>query len=122
VPYFNWGPAYVKVVQAVKDGSWAQSWDWLEPDWSDINNPDTTAVGFVEGPGLSAEAKTHLDEFIADLSNYATNPFVPDSIALWSGPLNLQDGTELAPAGRLVDPLDVWYLPQLLEGMQGESE
>lgn len=63
-----------------------------------------------------------MNSFIADLAAYATNPFVPNDFALWSGPLNLQDGTELAAAGQLVDPLDVWYLPQILEGMVGASE
>ena len=60
--------------------------------------------------------------FIADLAEYATNPFVPPSFALWQGPLNLQDGTVLADSGALVDILDVWYLEQLLEGMVGASE
>ena len=121
VPYFHWGPAYAQIVQAAVDGAWEQSWDWNEPDWRDINNPNTTAVGFAPGPGLG-DNQANLDKFIDDLAKYATNPFVPDSFALWSGPLNLQDGTELAPEGRLVDPLDVWYLSQLLEGMEGASQ
>jgi len=122
VPYFHWGPAYAEIVQSVIDGTWAQSWDWLGPDWSDINNPATTAVGFVTGTGLSEENQSLLNDFIGDLAAYATSPFVPESFALWSGPLSLQDGTELAAEGELVDPLDVWYLPQLLAGMEGASE
>lgn len=121
VPYFHWGPSYVNVIQAVKDGTWTQSWDWYGPDWSDINNQDTTAVGFVMGTGLDEMKQANLNEFIADLATYATNPFVPDSFALWQGPLSFQDGTELATTNQLVDPLDVWYLPQLLEGMTGAS-
>jgi simple sugar transport system substrate-binding protein len=70
---------------------------------------------------LTEEQAANLDAFIADLGEYATNPFVPASIALWSGPLTLQDGSELAPAGQIVEPLDVWYLEQLLEGMTGAS-
>jgi simple sugar transport system substrate-binding protein len=122
VPYFNWGPSYTAVIQSVQDGTWSPSWDWVGPDWSDINNPETSAVGFVKGPGLTEDQSAQLDSFIADLAAYATNPFVPNSFALWSGPINLQDGTELAAAGQLVDPLDVWYLPQILEGMVGASE
>ena len=70
---------------------------------------------------MSEENAAQLDEFIADLAEYATNPFVPQSFALWRGPLSLQDGTELAAEGQLVDVLDVWYLPQLLQGMVGAS-
>ena len=45
-----------------------------------------------------------------------------DSIYLWQGPLNLQDGTELAAEGDAVPLLDIWFVPQLLEGMIGASE
>lgn len=120
VPYFNWGPDYLRLLQTVQNGSWSPSWDWQGPDWSDINNPDTSAVGFLAGEAIGDHAAM-LDQFISDLAGYATNPFVPDSFALWSGPLNLQDGTELAAQGALVDILDVWYLPQLLEGIVGAS-
>lgn len=121
VPYFHWGPDYVRVVQSVIDGTWEQAWEWVGPDWSDINNPETSMIGFMKGPGMSEENAAQLDEFIADLAEYATNPFVPQSFALWRGPLSLQDGTELAAEGQLVDVLDVWYLPQLLQGMVGAS-
>ena len=47
VPYFNWGPSYLEVAQSVIDGTFAPSFQWLGPDWTDINNPDTSAVGFV---------------------------------------------------------------------------
>ncbi len=123
VPYFNWGPSYAKIVAAVKDGTWEQSWDWIGPDWEDINNPDTSMIGFEKGPALSDELAANLDDFISYLKDYATNPMVPEgSFALWAGPLNLQDGTALAADGEIVAPLDVWYLGQLLEGMTGASE
>lgn len=121
VPYFHWGPDYARVINSVIDGTWTPSWEWTEPDWSDLNNPDTSPIGFVFGDGLSDDELANLNTFIADLAEFATNPFTPDGFALWIGPLNLQDGTELAPAGQLVEPLDVWYLGQLLEGIVGSS-
>lgn len=121
VPYFHWGPDYARIVTSVIDDTWGQAWEWVGPDWSDINNPDTSAIGFVPGEGLSEENAAAIDQFIADLAAYATNPFVPDSFALWQGPLSLQDGTVLAEEGQLVDILDVWYLPQLLDGIVGAS-
>jgi simple sugar transport system substrate-binding protein len=121
VPYFHWGPDYLKIVEAVMGGTWTPSWDWVEPGWADINDPDNSAIGFLKGDGLSEEASASMDSFIADLSAYATNPFVPNSIALWQGPLAKQDGAVLAEDGQLVDPLDIWYLDQLLLGMVGAS-
>ena len=116
VPYFNWGPSYVNIVKAVMGGTWKQSWDWVGPDWSNINNPDTSAVGFVKGSRADSRALPPTwTTSSSNLAAYATNPFVPESFALWAGPLNLQDGTPLAAAGQIVQPLDVWYLKQLFK-------
>ena len=118
VPYFNWGPAYVKTVQAVMDGTWVQSWDWNGPDWDDLNNPDTTAVGFMVGDGLNDEQEADLWAFINEMAQLAEGGL---RFGLWQGPLNLQDGTPYALDGMWVAPYDIWYLPQLLEGMEGAS-
>jgi simple sugar transport system substrate-binding protein len=40
---------------------------------------------------------------------------------LWKGPLNLQDGTPFIEAGKTATDVQVWYLAQLLEGMEGKS-
>ncbi|MBL8131220.1 MAG: BMP family ABC transporter substrate-binding protein [Anaerolineae bacterium] len=121
VPYFQWGPAYVDVIERIQAGIWSQEWEWVGPDWANINNPDTSSIGFIPGDGLSEAARFRLDDFIADLTAYATSPFIPNSIALWAGPLRKQDGTLIAQTGELVDTLDIWYLDQLLEGMIGLS-
>ena len=63
-----------------------------------------------------------LDAFYGEMAAYSTDAANTDTIFLWHGPLNLQDGTELAPEGEPVALLDVWFIPQLLEGMTGASE
>ncbi len=112
VPYFNWGPAYLTAINSALDGTWQATWEWNGPDWSNINNPDTSAVGFVKGGALSAASSTTMDTFIAALAG---------GLNLWSGPLNLQDGTPFLAAGEVATDFQVWYLPQLLEGMVGQS-
>ena len=114
IPYFNWGPAYVKTVKAVMNGTWKQSWDWVPPDWNDINNRDTTGTGFVFGPALTDEWKADLQEFIQGLAS--------GDIVLFKGPLKLQDGTVYLKEGEVATPKQIWYLPKLLEGMEGPSE
>jgi simple sugar transport system substrate-binding protein len=114
VPYFNWGPAYLETALAVRDGTWEQSWDWNPPYWEDLTDNTQTPVGWVDGPGLTDEMKASLDEFVAGLASGAIN--------VWSGPINLQDGSEYVPAGAAATDEEIWYLPQLLEGMTGSSE
>lgn len=112
VPFFNWGPEYLKAINSAADGSWASQFIWAGPDWSDINNPDTSTIGFVNGPALSEDAATMVNDFAAELAS---------GLNLWTGPINLQDGTPYLADGEIASDQQVWYLPQLLEGMEGLS-
>lgn len=112
VPYFNWGPDYLKIIKSAAEGSWQSQFIFSGPDWADINNHDTSAIGFVKGNALGADDAATLDAFIADLAG---------GLNLWAGPTNLQDGTAYLTDGEVATDQQVWYLPQLLEGMQGLS-
>jgi simple sugar transport system substrate-binding protein len=113
VPYFNWGPAYLDVAQSVIDGTYAADWQWLGPDWDDINNPETTAIGWIDGDGLSEDAAADLATFIEGLAD--------GSINLYVGPLDYQDGSAFLADGEAATDFQVWYTEQLLEGMIGAS-
>ena len=112
VPYFNWGPAYVAKINQAIEGKWEPTFEWNPPEWADINNKDTSAVGFVKGDALSEEAGAKVDEFIKALAG---------GLNLWTGPINLKDGTAYLKEGEVGTDFQVWYLPQLLEGMEGQS-
>ena len=112
VPYFNWGPDYLKAITSAVDGSWTSQFIWSGPDWADINNHDTSAIGFVKGDALGDEAAANVDAFIATLAG---------GLNLWTGPINLQDGTNYLGDGEVATDQQIWYLPQLLEGMEGQS-
>jgi simple sugar transport system substrate-binding protein len=114
VPYFNWGPAYLKALKLVMEGKWDQYWDWNGPDWKDINDPDSSAVGFIKGKALSQENGAKADTFIKGLAD--------GSIHLFKGPLQFQDGKVYLKEGEGATDLQVWYLPQLLKGMEGPSK
>jgi len=114
VPYFNWGPAYLETAEAVIGGTWTQGWDWNPPYWEDLTDNAVTPVGWVDGTGLTEEMKADLDAFIAGMAS--------GEIVMWQGPLNLQDGTPYLADGEVATEAQIWYLPQLLEGMEGPSE
>lgn len=119
VPYFNWGPSYLSLVQSVIDGTWEQGWDWFGPNWDDINDRDTSGIGFVFGPALGDDAATSLTDFIGRQAAFAAEN---DGFFLYEGPLNWQDGSEFVAAGEVADPIDVWYSDQFLAGIIGSTE
>jgi simple sugar transport system substrate-binding protein len=112
VPYFNWGPSYLEQIKKVDSGTFKAGYDWLAPDWKNINNPDTSIVGFTKGAALSAEASATLDKFITALAG---------GLNLFAGPMKYQDGTAFLAEGAKATDQQIWYLPQLLEGMEGQS-
>jgi len=112
VPYFNWGPEVMAQVQKAIDGTFQQDWVWMAPDWTNINNPDTSATGFVNGQALSSDAATKIALLISEMAS---------GLNLWTGPINLQDGTVYLTAGTVATDQQIWYLPQLLQGMEGQS-
>ncbi|MFC1856944.1 BMP family protein [Thermodesulfobacteriota bacterium] len=113
VPYFNWGPGYVDLIQSSIAGKWRSQWLWLGPDWRNINDPDTSTVGFAPGPALSAENSRLLEQFIKDLGSR--------QIKLFEGPLLYQDGSVFVENLKVADDNRIWYMKQLLKGMSGQS-
>ncbi|MGD9181974.1 MAG: BMP family ABC transporter substrate-binding protein [Desulfobacterales bacterium] len=113
VPYFNWGPGYIQFLKAAMTGKWQSKWLSLEPDWKDINNPDTSPAGFVAGSALTASAKEELDGFIKALGS--------KKIDLFKGPLYYQDGSPFIKAGQTATDKMLWVMNQLLMGMTESS-
>jgi simple sugar transport system substrate-binding protein len=112
VPFYNWGPAYLATIQTAVDGTWTEGFQWNGPDWNFINNPDTSAVGFIEGQALDQGQAMKVDELGYNMGN---------GLNLWTGPINLQDGTVYLADGVVATDQQIWYLPQLLQGMEGQS-
>jgi len=113
VPYFNWVPLYTEFISAAMSGKWTSRWVWKGPDWKDINSAQTSSVGFKPGPALSAEAKKAVDQFAADMGAGKVN--------LFKGPLAYQDGRVFLKDGETAADKQIWYMEQLLKGMEGAS-
>ena len=78
-------------------------------------------VGINLGGGDSAteeaigvlKSRQFTDKFISDLTG---------GLNLWTGPINLQDKTVYLKDGEVATQQQIWYVPQLLEGMTGASK
>jgi simple sugar transport system substrate-binding protein len=114
VAYFNWGPGYLKIAQSVIDGTFKPAFIWDAPDWSNINSASTSATGFLNGPALSSANAGTLQQFTSGLGD--------GSIVLFKGPLNWQDGSQYLPDGQVASDAQIWYSPQLLQGITGASK
>lgn len=113
VPFFSWAPSYLDLVTSVQSGDWEQSWQWNAADWESLTDETKTSVGWVSGNAIGGEQPS-LDIFIDGLSSGA--------IDVWKGPINLQDGSEYVANDATATDEQVWYLPQLVEGMVGPSD
>jgi simple sugar transport system substrate-binding protein len=104
---------YEKAIKDVMDGKMPNEFVWLGPSYKDLNDPKVSMIGFVKGKALGDKAKI-VDEFIAGLDKGTIN--------LYKGPLNFQDGKPFLNAGETATDQQIWYMPQLLSGMQGTSK
>ena len=89
------------VIQSVQDGKYTRQFVWASPDWKDINNADTSVVGFKKSDGLSADASAKLDSFISELAG---------GLNLFTGPMNYQDGTVFLKDGEVATDQQIWYM------------
>ncbi|KAM3106362.1 BMP family protein [Phormidesmis sp. 146-20] len=112
-PYYNWASPYADAIKKAKDGKFTSEFVWSGPNWQDINNPGTNMIGFNPGTALG-ENKKFIDEFVKGLGDGSIDPF--------KGPMNFQDGTPFLNAGEKATDQQIWYLPQLLAGMEGPSK
>ncbi len=112
VPYYNWALPYADAIQKAKDGKYQSTFTWLGPDWKNLTGP-SSMVGFNSGNALG-DNKKFLDQFIAGLGD--------GSINLFKGPIKFQDGSDFLKEGQTATDQQIWYLPQLLAGMEGPSK
>lgn len=113
VPFLNWGPEYLRLIEAARDGEPEQSFEWVGPDWQDLASPDGGLVGFRDGPALTLDNAATLEAFKDELAA---------GLNLFAGPLYYQDGTEFVAAGATPTDEQLWYTEQLLAGIDGPSE
>lgn len=113
VPYYAWNVPYLGAINSVKGGTPFTDFQWLGPVWKSFNDDNVSMVGFFPGQALG-DKKSLLDQFIQGLGDGSINPY--------TGPLNFQDGTPFLKAGETATNQQIWYMPQLIQGMKGSSK
>ncbi len=114
VAYYNWGPEYTNQIKLAAEGKFAQAFVRMKADWANIDSRDKTGFGWKVGKGANDDVKKFLPEFIKGLGD--------GSINLLTGPVKFQDGSVFVAEGKSAALVEMWYLPQLVEGVQGKSQ
>lgn len=114
VPYFNWGQAYLAIAEEVRAGTWTSDWTWEPPYWEDMNNPERSPIGFAKGPAMDNVQSAYMDQFMVALADSYIN--------LFKGPLNYIDGSVFLTDGEVGTEQQIWYMSQLLAGIEDISE
>ena len=107
VPVLQLGPLVPGIVKRAIDGTYTTEWTWFGPDWKDINNADTSGVGYAMGNALG-DNKAKLEEFITGLGD--------GSIDLFTGPLIFQDDTVFLKEGEKATPTANLVHPAIARG------
>jgi simple sugar transport system substrate-binding protein len=101
----NWNPYYIKRVQAVLDGSWAQSASWGGMAEGEVVIGEITEA-------VPAEVKAEAETMVADITAGTYHPF--------TGPINRQDGTAWLAEGQTAPDGDLLGMTFYVEGITGD--
>jgi basic membrane protein A and related proteins len=101
----NWGPYYVKRVQAVLDGTWASGHTWGGMKDGEVVMGEITDA-------VPADLKAEAEGMIAAITAGTYHPF--------TGPINKQDGTPFLAEGEVATDEQLVTMNFYVEGMTGE--
>ena len=110
VPYWNWGPLYLDIVEQVQAGTWTP-----EDYYGDATEGMLGFYGFMDGqepyPSVPADVIPLVQEKLAQMQSGEFDRF-----AIFTGPINDNQGNEVIPAGVSLTQSD---LEGLSEGYMG---
>ena len=101
----NWGPYYVKRVQAVLDGTWASGHTWGGMKDGEVVMGEITDT-------VPADVKAEAEGMIAAITAGTYHPF--------TGPINKQDGTPFLAEGEVATDEQLVTMNFYVEGIVGD--
>ncbi len=112
VPYWNWGPEYVRLVQEMMDGTFVGS-----DIYFDVDSGSLGLLGFVEDqtpqPGVPASIVPQVQELLAKMESGEFTRF-----DVFSGPINDNKGNLFVPEGEQLTQSDL----EGLKGIEGRED
>lgn len=106
-PVWNWGPYFVKTVQAVIDGTWK-----TESYWGGMKD------GIVDLAPLTSDAPKDA----AAKVETAKKAILDGSLKVFAGPIKDQTGTVKIKAGEVMADKDIWNMNWFVEGVIGKTK
>ncbi len=100
----NWGPYYIKRIQAGIDGKWAT---------------DVTWDGLKEGMVKLAPFNAKVPKDVADAANATVEGIKSGKIVPFAGPIKNQAGKEVVAKGQALDDKAINSMDYFVEGVQG---
>lgn len=113
VPFYRWSLPYTDALKRAKAGTYTTEFVWSGPDYQNLSAPSNEMIGFNVGQALG-DNKKFLDQLAKGMAD--------GSINLYKGPIKFQDGSDFVKAGATATDQQIWYMPQLLAGMEGPSK
>jgi basic membrane protein A len=104
---YDWGPYYLKQVQAVLDGTWKSG-----SYYGNLGDGFTDIAPF--GERVSAETRSAIEAKKAELAAKPQSEF--------TGPIKDQDGKVKVPDGKQVSPADLQTIDWFVEGVVGNPK
>jgi basic membrane protein A len=103
-PVWNWGPHYLKAVQAVKDGTWKS-----EKFYGSLADGTVDLAPFGD----------NIPEDVQQLVNSNKEKIISGELKLFTGPLYDQTGAEKVAAGKTLTLDEILLMDWFLKGVEG---
>ncbi|HXF62564.1 MAG TPA: BMP family ABC transporter substrate-binding protein [Caldilineaceae bacterium] len=115
VPYWNWGPQYVELIQQMIDGAFVPA-----DIYFDVDSGGLGLLGFMEGqepaPGVPEEVIPQVREVLDQMLAGEITRF-----DIFTGPINNNQGEEVVPAGVSLTQSDLEGIDETIAAQTGRE-
>ncbi len=114
-PYWNWGPVYARITQAVVNKTYKPGWEYFDADSGGLG-----LAGFMEGQQLTNGVKDLPPEVIQEVRDTLAKMLKGDfnRFDVFSGPIQDNQGNTIVPKGEKMSQPDLDQFPPGAPGLE----